>query len=271
MTYLKYNLSPEDLTLQKKFLEKFPTTQTLEGRKDLTIFPVSATLPNHPEYIKKINEENWNYHENPSYSGWTRSELNLDGYVQAFSHLRLKDGFKLRGYVYGDGFGGHGRVWAIPETKELPEPIFDEENDKFYAPPPEFGIEPMKVIVGDGTPISYLQAAILSQELSEFGAFWHGVSWGVCEILPHQNLKGYTDFDIDHIDPTKWSKNQEPPATWFPHFYRDEENLPIIVFYIYHPVISESIIQCTFTFERESYNYQLESTKMLVGPGGIIF
>ena len=36
----------------------------------------------------------------------------------------------------------------------------------------------MQAIDGDGSLRSYFEASILARELAEFGAIWHGISWG---------------------------------------------------------------------------------------------
>jgi hypothetical protein len=41
----------------------------------------------------------------------------------------------------------------------------------------------MDAIPGDGTPESYMEASLLMRELGEFGALWHGRSWGTHEII----------------------------------------------------------------------------------------
>ncbi|OLN21996.1 hypothetical protein BTO30_11730 [Domibacillus antri] len=114
------------------------------------------------------------------------------------------------------GGNGNGVVWAIPQDRELPPPAESIVlKDRFLSPPkPLFALDDfMKEIDGDHMPMSYLQAAIAFHELHEFGAVWHGVSWGRDTVLPAEGGEETT------FPAGEWAMIEEEPEILEPHFF----------------------------------------------------
>ena len=103
-----------------------------------------------------------------------------------WKHIRLKEGFKLEAYQYYVPMGGNGFVFAIPEQEALPEPTegmrldFTERGQQPTLNHLELGMpgwmrtDVDAFLEGDGSPSSYFEASMLSRELRELGAMWHG-------------------------------------------------------------------------------------------------
>ena len=108
----------------------------------------------------------------PRCGGWSVSLIDPTDLLEVFKTLWLKDGFALHGYEFTSGGNGNGVIWAVPFDAPVLKP---EEcprlEDVFLEPPkPPGAVELMKVIEGDGSPWSYLSAAMLGREAAEFGA-----------------------------------------------------------------------------------------------------
>lgn len=216
----------------------------------IVIFTKSATEPNvilTHQYIS-----NFNNHNDKKYSdGWNIAYGNPEDIVLGFSQLKIKDGFKLCAYQYIAGGNGNGVVWAIPRDKELLNP---NECEFLDMPKPNFAIDPMKIIKGDKSPLSYLQASIAYHELKEFGAIWHGVSWGFHEIIsPYdENKQFYNDEDI------QCNTIECNTRVWEPHFYYNDNNEPTIIFYTSYNKGNHLFIKFKHTFSKVDYTVKVE-------------
>lgn len=126
--------------------------------------------------------------------GWTLSDADPEKILAAFAPaLRIKPGTALRGYQYRAGGNGNGIVYAVPRDTLLPD-CFVMGIDRYdlYTPPPppSDALESvMHAVEGDGSAWSYLCASLLVRELGEFGAIWHGVSWGTHSLHPDSELE----------------------------------------------------------------------------------
>ena len=100
----------------------------------------------------------------------------------AADSLRIKPGYVLRAYQFYEGGNGNAFVYAVPKTEPFPDPQECQARSPshFLGPPVPPNALPTvaEAIEGDNSPWSYLQASILVRELQEFGAMWHGVTWG---------------------------------------------------------------------------------------------
>ncbi|MGV3263459.1 hypothetical protein [Cytobacillus pseudoceanisediminis] len=245
--------------------------------KNLTIFTASATRPN-----LLVNAADDRI-ESPA--GWSISAENPEDIIHGFSQLKIKKEYKLRGYQYFSGGNGNGIVWAIPASEELPHPDFcDRLDEMFLGPPkPEIALADfMGAIEGDRSPLSYLQAAIAWHELHEFGAMWHGCSWGQDRILPftddykEEMLSEIDDPDADSsiedylnfIHP--WDELKEIPAILNPHFFY-QKGKPTVVFYTINDIGYYKLSRYIHTFEKESYIQMVQRQEIGAGDGGIIF
>ena len=198
--------------------------------------------------------------------GWFRSPANPESIVKGFSHLRIKEDYKLRAYQYSDGANGNGIVWALPADTDLPDPNECERlaEDFLSAPKPSFALDDfMKAIDGDKSPMSYLQASIAFHELHEFGAVWHGTSWGRDVILPTN--------DDHHIDHHNWEMIEDEPEILEPHFYYSAQGNPTIVFHTINDIGIVTMNRYVQTFSKSDYTLQVEHTCIATAGGGIIF
>ncbi len=141
--------------------------------------------------LQKLHMEAENLWRVPAEDGWQKSPISPMEVLRLFKGIRIKDGFELIAYIYRSGLNGNGVVWAVPEGY-FPEIEECERLDYFLHPPkPEKAIPPMHVIEGDGSPESYINASLFIREMWEFGALWHGLSWGLHEIIDRKP-EGFT-------------------------------------------------------------------------------
>lgn len=223
-------------------------------------FPSYATKPNLLIDSKPL--EQWF----ESDLGWFRSPTNPESIVKGFSHLRIKGSFKLRAYQYSDGANGNGVVWAIPVDSDLPDPNKCEllEDHFLSAPKPSIAFDDfMRVIDGDKSPLSYLQASIAFHDLHEFGAVWHGTQWGRDIILPFIDKQNANKYD--------WEMTENEPEIIEPHFYYSDEGHPTIVFHTINDIYTVTMNRYIHTFSKSDYTLQVERTCIATAGGGIIF
>lgn len=109
---------------------------------------------------------------------WFVCSLDVDAIFAEVPTLRLRSGWRLRGYAYRTGGDGQGFVVALPPGLPDPHPL-GAMPGSLFEPPLVAGRRPaFEALTGDGSDASYLHASILLRELAEFGALWHGTSWG---------------------------------------------------------------------------------------------
>lgn len=137
-------------------------------------------------------------------------------------------------------------------------------NEHFLdAPKPSFALDDfMEVIEGDKTPLSYLQASIVYHELHEFGAIWHGVSWGQDVILPLPDDSKHT---------YEWEMLEDEPDIVEPHFYYGVEGNPVIVFHTINDIGTVTMNRYEHVFSKEDYTVEVKRTCIATAGGGIIF
>ncbi|WP_236035122.1 hypothetical protein [Alkalihalobacterium elongatum] len=227
--------------------------------KKIQRFPVYATKPN--LIVDDNNEMEVEYEQN---FGWSKSIGNPEMVILGFSQLRIKEGYKLRAYQYTEGGNGNGIVWAIPSEKELPDPRECEILEDFFLSPPkpEFALSDfMAVIDGDKSPLSYLQASIVYHELHEYGAMWHGVSWGRDMILPHNNI----------LSEYEWEMEEEEPKIIEPHFYYNTEGNPVVIFHTINDIGVVTFNRYEHIFSKGDYTLSVNKKCIATADGGIIF
>lgn len=118
---------------------------------------------------------------------WVVCSLDVAAIFAEVPALRLRDGWRLRGYAYRTGGNGQGFVVALPPGVPDPHPLGAMSGSLFMPPRAAGGRPVYEALTGDGSPSSYLQASMLLRELDEFGALWHGASWSdhqVVDALP---------------------------------------------------------------------------------------
>jgi hypothetical protein len=117
-----------------------------------------------------------------------------------------------------------------------------------------------------------LQAAICLHELNEFGAMWHGISWGQDRILPLDDDEYFESSSIkeylETIEP--WFELKEIPERLQPHFFYRDGN-PTIVFYTTNDIDQMTLNRYTHTFKNDDYTQTVVRDEIGYGHGGIIF
>ncbi|MBA2937036.1 hypothetical protein HZF08_01810 [Paenibacillus sp. CGMCC 1.16610] len=198
--------------------------------------------------------------------GWFISPSNPETIVSGFSHLHIKEGYKLRAYQYTHGANGNGIVWAIPEDTELPDPNeCTQVNEHIISTPkPVFALDDfMQIIDGDKSPMSYLQASIIFHDLHEFGAVWHGTQWGQDVILPLNE-----DYSLGNHD---WEMIEDIPEVIEPHFYYCDEGNPTVVFHTINDIGTVTMNRYVHTFSKSDYTLKFERFIIATAGGEIIF
>ena len=221
-------------------------------------FHVSATKPNIkvdlPDYELKFNNK-----------GWAVDEIGPENVVKGYSNVFIRDKYKLVAYQYCDGMGGNSIIWALPKENDAPLPQDCEIlREEFLHPPkPSDAVDYMNAIDGDRTPLSYIQAAILVHELNEYGAYWHGVNWGRDRILPIHNEYESSKYE--------WTLLEREPEIIHPHFYYNEDQRPVVIFYTINDIGVISMKEYKHIFSEEDYTLYTEVKVIATAGVGIIF
>ncbi len=211
--------------------------------------------------------------------GWSKSRYDPNRLMDLFTPLRLKKGFVLRAYLFREEGNGNGVVWAMPEGAEFPEPKDCPalEQHLLKAPKPWDALDdPMAAVEGDDSEWSYLAASLLRRELSEFGALWHGVNWGVHALLEDDPWKaGPPPDDADplqspHTPLRQWTWYQPRPAHWAPRVEMTPDRVTV-TFHTYCPLHKEAVYRHTDTYRRGGYRAKVEQVRLADADGGIAF
>ena len=147
-------------------------------------------------YFRELSEMAEKIQENlPLKDGWHVSPVSPMKIVDIFPSVWIREGFVLHAYIFRKGGNGSGIVYAMPEDEEFPEPDECEPlNDFLRTPKPDKALDFRSVLDGDGSLLSYLSASILTRELQEFGALWHGCRWRHHEIVGGRR-KSWDEFE----------------------------------------------------------------------------
>ena len=210
-------------------------------------------------------------------AGWSRSHTDPVAIVAATEVLRVKPGYKLVGYRYRAGGNGNGIVWALPASAPFPEPYeCDVLEDQFAKPPrPHDATGPMDVIEGDGSAWSYLAASLLSRELLEYGAMWHGIGWGTHEIIcrdPWKNPQRPTSplREGPHTPTEQWNWIESPPDDWRPNV-KVTAAWVVVRFFTFTGMGVETIVRADDAYPANSYRPEMGLTTIGEGFEGYIF
>jgi hypothetical protein len=208
--------------------------------------------------------------------GWSISPVDPMGVLAVFSTLRIKPGFTLRAYQFIDGGNGNGVVWAMPSNAPFPPPDACPRVEGAFLRPPKPADaldDAMQAISGDGSPFSYLSASVLARELGEFGAQWHGISWGRQRIIdrtPPNRLSGSTMWPEPGASGSRWTWREPVSREWRPQIDHTGDGVTVR-FHVFDDVGIESISRVTDSFRAGSYAFTTESQELAVGGAGIIF
>ncbi|MDR3232497.1 MAG: hypothetical protein LBT46_02305 [Planctomycetaceae bacterium] len=136
---------------------------------------------------------------------WSAYSGNWEPLYQSLKHLKIKNGYTLGAYIIASHGNSNGIVFGVAIDTDISDieivrtdyskkrmrvppfvfgPIHGNPNDPWGCPKLPKNSVPsyMSLFIGDNTPESYLESAILFHELSDFGARWHGVDWGDVDI-----------------------------------------------------------------------------------------
>ena len=202
--------------------------------------------------------------------GWTKSPVDVGAMVAGFDRLHIKAGYLLRAYVFRDGGNGNGHVRAMPADAPYLEPAeCPADASRFLEPPVPPGALPdfRLAIDGDGSGLSYLQASILTRELCEFGAAWHGCSWSDDSILGRDPRRD-PRIRESLADPS-WKWIEDPGTQWRPRVTLVPT--PTVVFYTFSRMGQYSIGRRTDTYQAGSYIFTTDLDTLAVGPLGSIY
>jgi len=123
--------------------------------------------------------------------GWSQSEINVPALSKFLRSIELAADYELAAYLYRSGGNGNGIVYAVPRGSLAADP-FDAERSSINplpgvvipSPKPDAALaDVMEAFRGDGSHRSYMEASVLVREFWEYGALWHGVSWGSHSII----------------------------------------------------------------------------------------
>ena len=207
-------------------------------------------------------------------NGWSRHCLDPLPVEKCLKHLRLKQGIVLRAYLFTFGGNGRGFVFALPVDAPFPHPEYEADffRDAMLLvntpSPPDSLPSPMHAFEGDGSPASYMEAAILGRELTELGALWHGVSWGVRDLMDVDpvNFYGKSVFG-----PGEWEWESQNPIDWRPHVEMTRTAC-VVRFYTYGELGCRSIYRHIDTFVEGSYApIDVQEERIANAPGGFMF
>jgi hypothetical protein len=211
----------------------------------------------------------------PAPDGWSISPVDPLQLLAAFETLRIRPGFALRAYVYREGLDGNGVVYAMPIDEAQPLPEDCPSLDVFLSPPrPAAALDNvMQAIDGDGSPFSYMSASLLAREMGEFGASWHGISWGVAKIVdrPPPELRKQVMVETSESDWTnEWRWCTPPPRHWRPQVTQTADGVAVS-FCVLNIVGSSEIIRITDTYNDLQYTFTTTEESIASGGGGIVW
>jgi hypothetical protein len=208
--------------------------------------------------------------------GWSISPIDLGPFVEVFAPLRVKPGWILRAYQFRQGRNGNAVVWAMPETLPFPRP---EECPAQDPPRPTGALDDvMEAIEGDGSPESFLHAALFAREAAEIGAAGHGAHWDAFQILtsdPWAN-DDQTDYTSPYDGPTgalaEWEWTEPRPVDWRPTV-QVSDKIITVKFYTFCGVGEQRITRHVDTFRTGAGQYRpaTEETVIARGPGGYVW
>jgi hypothetical protein len=201
--------------------------------------------------------------------GWSVSEMDPGRIVAVFEPaVRLRAGYVLRAYQFRSGGNGNGVVHAIPRGEVLAEPPKCGSDLFEPSPRPEHGLESILDALNlDKTPWSYLCMSLLGRELAEFGAIWHGVSWGAHTLIENMPWN-------ERVNGVRLTE----PEGWTGRMLRFDELRPrvelarggaVVRFHTYCPVGMQRVIEHTDRYRTGKVTGKRRD--VATGPAGIIF
>jgi hypothetical protein len=203
--------------------------------------------------------------------GWSLASYDPNLLFDAFPNLRLRDGFQLAAYQFYEGGNGNGFVFAIPESRSLPDPQEGFSFDWSSVGTPVFRSKEQPLpewvnsdigyfLEGDGSPLSYFQSSVFIRELQEMGSLWHGCSWSTHEVLT----------SVTQIAKQKWEWQEKKPRDWRPVVRQNSAGLQQVIFNSHTGLGQEQIVVHKDTFTA-GYKFDMDDKVIALGEGGYVF
>ncbi|MEN0061152.1 MAG: hypothetical protein AAGA48_03325 [Myxococcota bacterium] len=167
--------------------------------------------------------------------------------MRAAPHLRWNERFDLRAVAWRRSGDGHGRLFPVPIAQPLTWQDLTDELDPVHK---------AWLVPSADEPRSYLEAAIVAREATDFAALWHGVSWG------HHHY-------IDAL-PASWSGPAPSPIDWRPRVEMGPDTVSV-VFCTQSGHVRERLVAHRDTFTKGSASLSESEQHVLAeGPGGYV-
>ncbi|MDR2115739.1 MAG: hypothetical protein LBP87_05095, partial [Planctomycetaceae bacterium] len=151
--------------------------------------------------------------------------------------------------------------------------VVGDPDDPWGGPVlPKSGISHyMTLFTGDHSPKSYMEAAILMHELSDFAANWHGVYWDDVKLLGQKKFleickkakEEKMDYDFLIGSQQMFSPKTNPTVIVKP-------DKVIFRFLAYCPLRPERIYFARHIFAEDSMELQYDQDVIAYGQGGIV-
>ena len=212
----------------------------------------------------------------PAPSEWVLSAVDPSKIVAAFPPLRVKKGFVLRGYECGWGLNSSGSVVVMPANAPYPGQNGEAIDYLGFDGPAGHLGDVMQAVEGDGSPWSYLCASVLSRELGEFGARWHGQHWVTHTILTANPWKApairqwYNQFGGPSPQLDLWEWLEPVPDDWRPRVSL-ANGKTVVTFYTHGALGQEAIYRHVDTYKQKSYCFTTQKTAIAKGPRYMVF
>lgn len=194
--------------------------------------------------------------------------------VKYFAPLRLKKGWTIRGFIFGHFMGHTMLPFGLPRNVKLPSP--DRRlltPDAAWKGLSRLGAlkDYMAIVEGDGSAASYLLASILSREIAQIGAFWHGLHWRTHVLLESDPWKAgpfvpYSDWPMSPR--REWSLVAARPRTWKPSVTFVPGRQPVVSFYSLSARDGEAIYVHQDTFGGDGMSFTSTENVIATGGGG---
>lgn len=165
--------------------------------------------------------------------------INPMNLLSVFPSLRIKPGLVLRSFVFF-AEDSNGLVWAWPEELDFVkycrsmQAKFGHEPDGNpiweFQPPAGVRTDFMSAITGDNSPLAYFSASLFYRLAREIGAHWHGVNWGVYDMLPWNPRCVRTNTEVGRHIKEKYGLDdyeKEAPTDWRPLVRKVENQIEV--------------------------------------------
>jgi hypothetical protein len=206
--------------------------------------------------------------------GWSLSTIDPAVALTHLPNLKLKKGWRLVGYQFVSGRNGNGVVRAVPKSSTFGLSSYLARNKEVVpgvvlATPRPSGCADsfMDAIESDGSDQAYAQASLLFRELEEFGARWHGCSWGAHTILLDDP---WTSRLLNISEENNWRFVTPKPKRWEPSVKRHGETVTVS-FFTYSALGQEAICQNCDVYQGSYMTPEVSQKCLASGQGGYIF